>query len=62
MASSSQRRIEFVPEEPGPMLLLIILAVFLLFSPGGACSAGDYADNGGATTAGHDHDHGHGEH
>ncbi len=58
----TKRRIEFIPEEPGPMLLLIILAVFLLFSPGGACSAGSHPDDAGAS-ADHGHaDHGHAEH
>lgn len=59
MSSPMKRRIEFIPEEPGPMLLLIILAVFLLFSPGGACSAGSHPDEAGASA---DHAHGHAEH
>ena len=32
------QRVEYVPEEPGTLLLLFILFAFLLFAPGGACS------------------------
>lgn len=33
-----RKRIEIVPDEPGTMLLLLIVGVFLLFTPGGACN------------------------
>lgn len=33
-----RKRVQFEADEPGVLLVLLILAVFLLFSPGGACN------------------------
>lgn len=36
--SSLRKRIEFVADEPGTLLVLLIAAIFLLFFPGGPLS------------------------
>jgi hypothetical protein len=33
-----KNRIDFVGDEPGTLLILLVLACYLLFFPGGACS------------------------
>ena len=36
---------EFVPEEPGTLLILVVLFTALLFAPGGVFSIGPSADD-----------------
>lgn len=39
--------VEFVPEEPGTLLIMTIVAFILIFGPGGACGFDSYADHQG---------------
>lgn len=39
------KHIEFVPEEPGTLLIMTVVAFILIFGPGGACGFDSYADH-----------------
>lgn len=44
-------RVEFVPEEPGTLLILLVLFTSLLFAPGGVFSIGPSDDDRAAAEA-----------
>lgn len=46
-----RKRVEFVPEEPGTLLILVVLFTGLLFAPGGVFSIGPTSDDRAAAEA-----------
>lgn len=58
MTSWLHQRVEFVKDEPGTLLILLVLFSYLLFFPGGACSFEITEANTAHLIDHHDGDHG----
>lgn len=58
-----KKHIDLVGDEPGTLLILLMLACYLLFFPGGACSVADTGELDHAVHADHgEHAESEGEH